>query len=592
MTDSLNALFVVPGLAGTLAALTVALMLGSSVGGHSVLGTPNAGARPAVTYATDIAPILARECVGCHAPGGSAPFSLLTYEDARSRAGRIADATERGVMPPWLPASEPGTFDGERRLTSDEIELLGQWAEEGAPAGDLSAVTNQAAETASGSSGLGSGGWDPGPADLTVQLPTYTVPAQGRDVYRNLVVPIPVAETRWVEYVELRPGSRSVVHHARMMVDTTPSSRELARSLTDGPGFDGMALLSNAVNPSGHFIGWTPGMTRLPPLEGMPWRLDPGTDLVVQLHFRTSGVEEEVAAQVEFHFADGPPTREPAILVISSLMIDIPAGASDYSVANSFTIPVDVDVLAVYPHAHYLGKDLRATAVLPGGREVSLIHIPNWDFNWQDNYRFSEPISLPAGTTILKQYTYDNSAENPHNLSSPPTRVVYGSNSTDEMADLILQVLPRNSADRRRLLEEQAWKHESEDMAYMAHREFIQGQSLVEAGDLDSATRHFQEALQYRADHVGALVGLSRIFATKGDAESSLLIARQGVMMSNGQDSHALDAMAAALAMLGQSDEAVGAAQDALRLAQRGGDTVLADSLEARIRRYRGSGGR
>ena len=126
----------------------------------------------------------------------------------------------------------------------------------------------------------------------------------------------------------------------------------------------------------------------------------------------------------------------------------------------------------------------------------------------------------------------------------------------------------------------------------MAHGEFVQGQSLVAAGDLDTATRHFQEALQYRADHVGALVGLSRIFAAKGDAQSSVLIARQGVMMSNGQDPYALEALAAALAALGQTDEAVGTAEDALGRARRGGDTALADSLEVRIRRYRGSGRR
>ena len=573
MTDSLNAFFV-SGLAATLAILAL-----SATPGSSVVEGPNTAAQAAVTYATDIAPILARECVGCHRPGGSAPFSLVTYEDASSRAGPIADATERGVMPPWLPEAEPGTFAGERRLTPDEIRLFSQWAEEGTPAGNLLDATNQSADP----------GWEPGPADLTVQLPTYTVPAHGRDVYRNLVVSIPVAETRWIEYVELWPGSRNVVHHARMMVDTTPSSRELAQA-EDGSGFDGMELRSNATNPSGHFIGWTPGKTRLPPLDGMPWRLEPGTDLVVQLHFLPSGVEEQVTAEVAFHFADEPPTREPAILVISSLMIDIPAGASDYWVANSFALPVDVDVLSVYPHAHYLGKDLRATAILPGGREVSLIHIPNWDFNWQDDYRLSEPISLPTGTTILKEYTFDNSDENPRNPSSPPTRVVYGSNSTDEMADLILQVLPRNAADRQQLLAEQAWKHESEDMAYMAHSEFMQGQSFVEAGDLDTATRHFQEALQYRADHVGALVGLSRIFAAKGDAQSAMLIARQGVMMSNGQDPHALDALAGALATLGRADEAVEAAQDALQLAQRRGDDALADSLGVRIRRYRQSG--
>lgn len=576
MTESLNASFVVSGLTGTLAVLAVPAMLGSSA-----FGTPNAEAQPAVTYAADIAPILTRECVGCHRPDGSAPFSLLAYEDVRSRAGLIADATGRRVMPPWLPESEPGTFYGERRLTSDEIRLFAQWAEDGAPAGDLSVATDQVAET----------GWNPGPADLTVQLPRYTVPAHGLDVYRNLVVPIPVADTRWIEYVELSPGGRNVVHHARMMVDTTSSSRELAQA-EDGSGFDGMAFQSDAESPSGHFIGWTPGITRLPPLDGMPWRLEPGTDLVVQLHFRTSGVEEEVTAAVDFHFSDKPPTREPAILVIRYLMIDIPAGASDYSVTNSFTLPVDVAVLSVYPHAHYLGKDLRATAVLPGGRKVSLIHIPNWDFNWQDDYRFIEPISLPAGTTILMEYTFDNSAANPHNPSSPPTRVVNGSNSTDEMAELILQVLPRNSVDRRQLLKESRWKQRTEDMAYMAYSEFTQGQSLVAAGDLDTAIGHFQEALKFRTDHVGALLGLSRIFAAKGDAQSSMLVARQGIKMSNGQNPYAFDVLAGALATLGQIDEAVEAAQDALRLAQLGGDTALADSLEVRIRRYRGSGRR
>ena len=576
MTDSLNIAFFASGMVGTVSAVALSAMFGSTAP-----EAPNVETLPAVTYATDIAPILSRECVGCHSPGGSAPFSLLTYEDARSRAGPIADATERRVMPPWLPRSEPGTFEGERRLTSDEIGLLRQWAAEGASAGDLSAMAHQAAEI----------GWDPGPADLTVKLPTYTVPARGRDVYRNLVVAVPVAETRWVKYVELRPGSRNVVHHARMMVDATSSSRDLAKE-EDGSGFDGMDLQSNATNPSGHFIGWTPGKTRLPPLEGMAWRLDPGTDLIVQLHFRTSGAEEQVTAEVEFYFEDEPPTREPAILVISSLMIDIPPGTSDYSAVNSFTLPVDVEVLSVYPHAHYLGKDLRATAILPGGREVSLIHIPNWDFNWQDDYRLTRPISLPAGTTILKEYTFDNSAENPNNPSSPPMRVVYGSSSTDEMADLILQVLPRSSADRQRLLAEQAWKHESEDMAYMAHDEFIQGQSFFEAGNLDGAIRHFQEALQYRADHVGALVRLSRIFTAKGDAQSSLLIARQGVLMSNGQDPYALEALAEALSALGQADEAVEAAQEALRLAELRGDTALADSLGVRIQRYRGSGRR
>ena len=477
-------------------------------------------------------------------------------------------------MPPWLPASAPGTFAGERRLSDQEIALFRQWFEEGAASGDLTKVEGAAPRSV----------WGPGDPDLVVSLPTYRVPAEGHDVYRNLVVPIPVTETRWVEYVELVPGGGNAVHHARMMIDTTASSRELADT-DDASGFDGMELRSAASNPDGHFVGWTPGKTRLPPLDGMAWRLDPGTDLVVQLHFRASGVTEEVSSKVEFHFAEEPPTQHPLILVISSLIIDIPPGATDYSVSNSFTLPVDVEVLSVYPHAHYLGKDLRVTAVPPSGREVPLIHIPDWDFNWQDDYRFARPISLPAGTTIVKEFSYDNSAANPNNPSDPPKRVVYGSASDDEMADLILQVLPRNERDRAELIQAQAWQHESEDMSYMAHTAFVAGGEALELGDLDRATVHFQEALQYRADHVGALVALSRILLLRGDAESAMFIARQGVIMSDRQDPESLDALAAAHASLGQIAEALAAAQEALRLARDRRDPALVASIEARIQR-------
>lgn len=530
-----------------------------------------------VTFASDVAPILARECVACHNPRGWAPFSLTSYEAARRRGDDIVEATSKRVMPPWLPAMEPGTFQGERLLTDEEITVFRRWAEEGYQAGDLGAVDLTEVDL----------GWDPGEPDLVVQLPSYDLPAEGADRYRNLVVPIPVSETRWVEYVELVPGSRTAVHHARMMVDTTTSSALLAEEDVE-PGFDGMDLLSNATNPDGHFIGWTPGKTRLEPIPGMPWRLDPGTDLVVQLHLRTSGEPEEVAAQVEFHFADEPPTRHPAILVISSLMIDIPPGATDYTVTNTFTLPVPVQVLSVYPHAHYLGKELRATAILPDGRERTLIDIPDWDFNWQDDYRFTEPVRLPAGTRIVKQFSYDNSATNPSNPSDPPRRVVYGSNSDDEMADLILQVLPRNEEERRELLQAQAWQHETEDMAYMADQEYRSGRAAMEAGELDAAVRHFQESLQYRSDHVGSLVGLARIFAQREDWQSSLMIARQAELMSSGEDPAALDALSAAQAALGRTGEALDTARRGLALARSRGQGELAASLQERIERLGG----
>ncbi len=578
MTDSSSTILVPSWVAATVAVVAFSTILGSTAFGGTAVDAP-----PAVTYAADIAPIIARECLSCHTPDGSAPFSLLTYEDVRSRAERIAESVEQGSMPPWLPESEPGTFQGERRLTAEEVDLLRQWADEQAPAGDLTAIVTYEGEPE----------WDPGPPDLIVKLPAYTVPAEGREVFRNLVVPIPVTRTRWVESVELRPGS-GTVHHARMMLDTTASSRDLADQ-DENPGFDPMHR-SAARTPNGHFLAWTPGRTRVPPLEGMAWRLDPGTDMVVKLHLRPSGSEEEVTAEVVFYFGDEPPIYEPVIIDLFYLMIDIPAGAADYTVTNRFELPVDVDVLGVYPHAHYLGKDMRGTAILPDGREVTLIHIPNWDFNWQREYRFVEPISLPAGTTILQVFSFDNTEANPNNPSSPPRRVVFGANSTDEMADLILQVLPRNPADRPQLVSAvSTWDSiavaaYSRDQIFPAERKFVQGQTMLEEGDLDAATSLFQEALRYRPDHIQALIGLSRVFAAKGDAESALLVARQGVTRSNREDPHALDALAKALAVLGQLDEALRAAQEALPLAWRPEDVSLADSLEVRIERYRGGG--
>ena len=542
---------------------------------RSVEGEDQEAIPDLVTWSSDIAPIIVGECLDCHGENPSAPFQLLSYEDAAERADQIARMTSLRRMPPWLPGDDHGTFEGERILTDRQIDLFTKWWENGAPAGTgtLSQETLAPDDEA---------GWEPGVPDLTLTLPVYNLPAEGRDVYRNLVVDIPVEATRWVEHVELRPGSRTAVHHARVMVDETPSSRQL--DLQDPePGFDGMDLLSGAGNPDGHFFGWTPGKTRLPPLDGMAWRLEPGTDLVVQLHMQTSGTPQEVTAEVDFYFTDRAPTRHPAVVVVSSLQIDIPAGMPNHAVSNSFTLPVDVDVLSVYPHAHYLGKDLRATAVLPSGEEVSLIHIPDWDFNWQDDYRFLEPVYLPAGTTILKEFSFDNSSGNPRNPNNPPERVVYGSNSDDEMADLILQVLPRSEADRDELLQAQAWQHDAEDMAYMAALEFSQGEQAYSSGQLAAATMHFQQALQYRADHLPSLVRMSEIYIEERDGQSALIIARQGVVMSNRQDARALAVLAVAQALTGSMADARATASEALSKARETGDVSLIDMVEARV---------
>jgi hypothetical protein len=165
----------------------------------------------------------------------------------------------------------------------------------------------------------------------------------------------------------------------------------------------------------------------------MSWRLEPNSDLVVQLHLHPSGTPEIVQPGVAFFFTDTPPTRTPVMLRLGRQNIDIPAGAADYEVTDRYVLPVDVDVYAVQPHAHYRAKEIRGVATLPDGTKKWLIFIKDWDFSWQDLYRYTEPLALPKGTTIAMQYTYDNSVASPRNPDRPPRRERWGQNSTDEM---------------------------------------------------------------------------------------------------------------------------------------------------------------
>ncbi len=397
---------------------------------------------PEITYTRDVAPILFENCGACHRPGGAGPFSLLSYRGAKQRAKQIAQVTEDRYMPPWLP--EPGFVElqGERRLSDGEIDTLRRWAEAGAPEGapeDLPRVPEWPS------------GWALGEPDLIVESPPFKLVAEGADVFRNFVLPLEVPAVRYVRAVEFRPEDPRVVHHAVMQVDRTGSTRRLDAA-DPGPGYGGM-FLGASERPDGHFLGWTPGHFPREAPEGLAWRLEPGMDLVLQLHMPPSGKPEIVRSQVGLYFTGEPPKREMFGLLLGTEEIDIPAGESDYVVEDRFTLPAQVSAFGVYPHAHYLGKSLHAWAEMPGGERRWLIRIDDWDFDWQDEYRYQAPIRLPAGTPVVMRYTYDNSAANPQNPHHPPRRVTYGPESADEMAFLLLQTLPDRPEDLPRLQE-------------------------------------------------------------------------------------------------------------------------------------------
>jgi len=203
--------------------------------------------------------------------------------------------------------------------------------------------------------------------------------------------------------------------------------------------------------PDGHFIGWAPGRGPIVSAEGRPWRLARGTDLVLELHLIPQRTPVTVQPSIALFFSENAESDAPLMFKMGSKAIDIPAGATDYAITDTYVLPSDVTVLSVYPHAHYLGKDMQVHAVLPNGTRRTLLHIARWNFHWQQDYRFTTPVVLPRGTTIAMRFTYDNSEANTENPSRPPVRVMAGPRSIDEMGNVLLQLVPSSGAERTRL---------------------------------------------------------------------------------------------------------------------------------------------
>ena len=414
-------------------------LAGFAVSASTSTAEPTATNAPTtVTFTKNIAPIIYNRCTGCHRPEQPGPFNLITYEDVKKRAQQIADIVANHYMPPWPPEAGHAEFVGARTVPPDEIELLQEWVKAGAPEGEPADLPPLPPAN---------NGWKLGKPDLVVQMPfSYTVPAAGKDVYRNFVFPIPVNARKYVRGVDFNPGNPTVIHHAFIEVDPTRYSRLLAEKQTP-PGFDGMELPETATMPSGQFLGWQPGKAPTFIPKGLAWELPTNTDLVLQLHMHPSGKPEAVQPTIAFYFTEDAPTNSAFRINLNPLLIDIPAGARDYAIEDTYALPIDVDLIGIAPHAHYLGKQLRGTAVFPDGNLLDLLVIQNWDFNWQGDYQYAKPIFLPKGTRLMMHFSYDNSAENVRNPNQPPKRVKYGLQTTDEMGELWLQVVPRKPAE-------------------------------------------------------------------------------------------------------------------------------------------------
>jgi tetratricopeptide (TPR) repeat protein len=398
-------------------------------------------------------------------------------------------------MPPWLPEPQELKFADEMRLSETQIDLIQKWMDQGAAEGDLADRPAQPKFTE---------GWRLGTPDLVLKAEQPLIlPPEGTDTYWNFVFSLPIEKTRWVRAVEIRPGDKRYVHHANILVDREEQSRR--REAAPGAGFGGMEirLESQVFDPDSHLLFWKPGTVPYIEPEGMELRLDKGTDLVLNTHLQPSGKTEVIQPSIGLYFASHPATKVPMLLQLENdAKLDIPAGQNDFLLTDHFTLPVDVDLLAIYPHAHYLGKDIQAFAVLPDGTRKTLIHIPRWNLNWQAVYRYAQPVLLPQGTTVSLRYVYDNSEENPLNPNHPPARVKSGNRSSDEMCHLWLQVLPVNfdptQGDPRMLLQEALALHNLEKNPADFEAHYNLAAMLQAKGRLDRAIEQYEAALRLR----------------------------------------------------------------------------------------------
>ena len=472
------------GVAGFFAAV------GAGVSGPAqVAARAQAPASVPVTFSEHVAPIVFANCTPCHRPGEAAPFQLLSYRDARPLAKAMAAAAAAHVMPPWKPGPSDYAFHGARGLTAQQIETLQRWAEGGAPEGDPAKLPPLPKFT---------DGWQLGPPDLIVTMDqAYEVPQRGPDVYRNFVLPLNLDRDVWVRAIDFRPSARPVVHHSLFFLDSTGSARGLDAE-DPAPGFPGgmggvritgagRAGLGNPAQATGSLGGWALGGRALELPEGLAFPVAKGSDLILSTHFHPSGSTQMEKSTVGLYFASRPPAQAFTSIQLPPVFgvfegLDIPAGQERYTVKDSFTLPVDVRAFSIGAHAHYLGKEMKLTAAFPDGAVRTLLWIKDWDFSWQERYRFEDFVALPKGTRLDVEISWDNSAANKRNPTRPPARVTWGEESNDEMGSVGLQLVAANPGELPELQRVYAEFVRSAALSRPGLRQLIQQRRLRAAG--------------------------------------------------------------------------------------------------------------
>jgi hypothetical protein len=365
-----------------------------------------AGTKDAHTWTRDVGPLMAKKCMNCHRPGEVAPMSLLSYEEARPWAWSIKEEVERRVMPPWHADPAYGRFGNDRRLTDDEIQTIVDWVDEGAPRGDGDFAAPTFPE-----------GWllggELGEPDYVFQMEEeFVIPASGPDINVDIEVPMDnLKEDIWVQAAEVRGNSR-VVHH-----------NVVAIIQPDGK-YDPTGRLASAV-PGKQWDHFSAGAGKL---------VRQGSRLRFGLHYHPNGREEKDRSRVGVWLARNPIAYRVHSAVVADPALEIPPHEPNYESLGEFIFEVDAEITLFKPHMHYRGKDMLYKAVYPDGREEILCSVPEYDMNWQISYELAQPLPVPKGTELKVVAHFDNSENNRWN-PDPSVRVIWGSDSRDEMME-------------------------------------------------------------------------------------------------------------------------------------------------------------
>ena len=425
---------------------TVVIVCLTLAGALGDVGAEQYGAKPTgevPTFSKDVAPILYKNCAGCHRAGEIGPMPLLTYKDARPWAKSIRDEVGDGTMPPWHADSKHGKFANDRSLSAAEKAVILEWANGGAPEGNPADLPPLPTFTE---------GWQLGEPDQVMQLPVeYKVPADGFVEYEYFEIPTGFTEDKWLEGLEVRPGNREVVHHVIISVrapnpERRPAGFSAARGMQIPPGQSGggkepegaprrargQSLFPPPQRGGAMIGGFAPGSQILKLDAGSAILLRAGSTLVVQMHYTTNGTETTDRTKFGLFFGKGTPEVEMRMGTLVNGQLSIPAGDPNYSIAAEMTTVADVTLRQMLPHTHLRGKSWEYTVTYPDGRSEVILSVPKYDFNWQTDYVFAQPLKLPKGTKIRAVAHYDNSPANKSN-PDPKVEAKWGDQTWEEM---------------------------------------------------------------------------------------------------------------------------------------------------------------